>query len=162
MRAIGSVTIGVLLGLFVIRGLIASGGEGFLTLTCSIPGRALRRPTAWRLRLHIRRRCLSLSWTIARRCRRSHWRTSDFAWKRSGRGPRRALTMMMMLMWAAFIVGAAALLALTAAGAYYLIMRARIPYPQAADQLPRRAYSAPVKIFPARARRDKALAITRS
>ena len=37
-----------------------------------------------------------------------------------------------MLVWAAFIVGAAALLALTSAGAYYLIMRARIPYPQAA------------------------------
>ena len=32
-----------------------------------------------------------------------------------------------VLMWVAFIVGAAALLALTSAGTYYLIMRARIP-----------------------------------
>jgi len=62
----------------------------------------------------------------------------------------------MMLMWATFIVDAPALVVLTAAGAYYLIMRARIPYPQATGQLPRQACGAPVKIFSARARHGKA------
>jgi len=132
MRILGSTIIGFSLGLFVIGGLVASGVRGFADIDILNP----RTSTAEAHRMEVE---TAYQKALSQLELDHHQKMREIAREneRLRLEEERVQTQVrsdseVMLVWAAFIVGAAALLALTSAGAYYLIMRARIPYPQAA------------------------------
>jgi len=132
MRTLGPAIIGLLMGLFVAGGLASSGVGKFAETdilnprTSTAEAHRMEVETAYQealseLELDYRQRMQEIA-LENERLRLEEERVQTQVRSDSE----------VMLMWATFIVGAAALLALTSAGAYYLIMRACIPYPQAA------------------------------
>jgi len=156
MRTFGYVIIGFSLGLFVIGGLVASGGGRFADIDLLNPTTSAAEARRTYAEISHQEALSQLELDHYQRMQEIALENERLRLEEERARTQARSDNEVMLVWAAFIVGAAALLALTTAGAYYLIMRARIPYHQAADPLPRRASGAHIKIFPSRAPRDKA------
>lgn len=134
MQTLGPAIIGLLMGLFVAGGLASSGVGKFAETDILNPRTSTAEAHRMEVETAYQEALSELELDYRQRMQEIALENERLRQEEERARAQARCDNEMMLMWAAFIVGAAALVVLTAAGAYYLIMRARIPYPQATGQ----------------------------